>query len=168
MSTVQGQIFGAHPAAGPESESLDWAVIYAKKRGEVRIIAVGEQETVSWNDIDEAAERKLDRGEIIENIGMVELDIVDDDGFGEVVDEFAALIEEGGVVFVTFDNEPIAVGETGTLLQIVGDAANEVTRVAATVLEDPGEERGGGGFAVGAGGRLPRMKNSLSNSGREQ
>src|SRR4029077_10982797 len=71
-------------------------------------------------------------------------------GFGQIMDEFAALIEESSVVFVAFDNEPVAVRETRALAEIVWNAADEITGVQAVVLEYPGQERSGGGFAVGA------------------
>ena len=82
---------------------------------------------------------------------MVELEVVDDGDLGQVMDELAALVEEGGVVFVALDDEPLAVGEPRALAEVVRDAADEVAGVQAVVLEDPGQQRGGGGLAVRAG-----------------
>src|SRR5688500_12920555 len=93
----------------------------------------------------------MDRSEIVENIGVIELDIVDDDDFGQVVDELAALVEEGGVILIAFDDEELAVGETSALLETIGDAADEVAGVFAVVFEDPGKKGSGCPFAMGSG-----------------
>src|ERR1700677_2665573 len=67
------------------------------------------------------------------------------------MEELAAFVEKGGVVFVAFENEPGAVGEASALAEIVGDAADEEAGIESVVIEDPGQEGGGGGFAMGAG-----------------
>ena len=46
--------------------------------------------------------------------------------FRQVMDELAALVEKGGVVFVAFDDEPFAVGEARALAEIVGNAADQI------------------------------------------
>ena len=79
---------------------------------------------------------------------MVELEVVDDHCLGEVVDELAALVEKRGVVFVALKHAPFAVGEARPLAKVVRDAADEKTRVEPVVLEQPGEQGGGGGLAV--------------------
>ena len=70
---------------------------------------------------------------------------------GQVMDELAALVEKRRVVFVALDDEPLAVGETRALAEIVRDAADEKAGVQPVVLEHPGQQRSGGGFAVRAG-----------------
>ncbi|MNC91112.1 hypothetical protein D3C83_73080 [compost metagenome] len=50
-------------------------------------------------------ELALDGREVVEDVGVVELQVVQDRGARAVVDELAALVEEGGVVFVGFDDE---------------------------------------------------------------
>src|SRR3954471_11833462 len=81
---------------------------------------------------------------------MVEFEVVDDRDLRQVMDELAALIEEGCVVFVAFDNEPFTVRETRALAEVVWNAADKIARVEAVVFEDPGEERSSGGLTVGA------------------
>src|SRR5207237_1710347 len=84
-------------------------------------------------------------------VGVIEFDVVDDGYFREVMNELAALVEEGGVIFVAFDDEPVAFGEAGALAEVVGDATDEVARIVAIVFENPGEQGCGGGLAVRAG-----------------
>jgi hypothetical protein len=50
------------------------------------------------------------RGQVVEDVGVVELQVVQDGRARAVVDELAALVEEGGVVFVGFDHKERAVG----------------------------------------------------------
>ena len=69
----------------------------------------------------------------------------------QVMDELAALVEKGGVVFVALDDEPFAVGEARALAEIIRNAADQVARVEAVVLENPRQQRGRRGLAVGAG-----------------
>ena len=49
----------------------------------------------------------LDRFQVVKDIGVIELKVVEDQRARAVMDEFGALIEEGTVVFVSFDNEKI-------------------------------------------------------------
>ena len=88
--------------------------------------------------------------EVLEDVRVIEFQVVDDRDLGLVMDELAALVEEGGVVFVALDDEPFAVGEARALREIVRDAADEIARVQAVVLEDPGEQRGRRRFAMRA------------------
>ena len=82
---------------------------------------------------------------------MVELDVVHDDQLGHVVDEFAPLVEEGGVVFVAFEHDVLGIAETRPLAQVFGDAADQITRLQPRAFQNPREQGGGGGLAVGAG-----------------
>ena len=82
---------------------------------------------------------------------MVEFEVVDDGDFRQVMDELAALVEKGRVVFVALDDEPFAVGEPRALAEIVRDAADEIARIQAVVLENPRQQRSRGGLAVRAG-----------------
>ena len=92
----------------------------------------------------------LDFAEAPKNISVVKLEVVDDNGLGQVVDELAALVEKRGVVFVALNNEPVAVGETCALAKVVWDAADEEAGVEAVMIEQPGEQRCGRCFSVGA------------------
>ena len=115
------------------------------------IVAVAEQQAVARHEPDEMAERLLHRREVGEDVRVIELEVVDDGDFGQVMDELAALVEKRRVVFVALDDEPFAVGEPRALAEIVRDAADEIARVQPVVLEHPRQQRGGGGLAVRAG-----------------
>jgi hypothetical protein len=62
-------------------------------------------------------ELPLDGGQVVEDVGVVELQVVQDGRARAVVDELAALVEEGGVVFVGFDHER-AVGRLRARLRV--------------------------------------------------
>ena len=47
----------------------------------------------------------LDGGQVVEDVGVVEFQVVQDGRARAVVDELAPLVEEGGVVLVGFDDE---------------------------------------------------------------
>ena len=64
--------------------------------------------------------------------------------------ELRPLVEKRRVVFVSFDDKPFAVGEARALAQIVRDAADEIARIQAVVLENPGQQRCRRRFSVRA------------------
>src|SRR6476660_3065703 len=96
-------------------------------------------------------ERGLNRFQAVENVGVIELDVIDDRDLRQVMNELASFVEKGSVVLVPFDNKPFTVGETGALAKVVWDAADQVAGVEPIVLEHPGKQRRGGGLAMGPG-----------------
>ena len=82
---------------------------------------------------------------------MVELDVVNNDELRQVVDKFRALVEEGGVVFVAFNDEILRVPQTGSLSKVRWNASNQVSRGETGRFKDPRQNRGRRGFAVCAG-----------------
>src|SRR6188768_897210 len=95
--------------------------------------------------------RILNRFEAVENVGMVEFEIVDECNFRQIMNELAAFVEEGAVVFVPFNDKPFAVGKPGALSKIIGQSADEISRPEPVVFENPREQRGRGGLAMCAG-----------------
>ena len=148
---AEAQIETLHGIAFDEAEALHRTVRDVQQLSEVRIVAIAEQQAVARHEADEVAERFLHRVEIVEDVRVVEFQIVDDGDLRLVMDELAALVEKRGVVFVALDDEPFAVREPCALRKIVRDAADEIARVQAVVLEHPRQQRGRGGFAVRAG-----------------
>src|SRR5205814_9278230 len=122
---------------------FDWALGNVQQSSEVSIIAICKEQSVAWNEPDKMFERGFDGFEVFENVRVIEFEIVDDGDFRQVMNEFAALIKKRGVVFVAFDDEPFAIGETRALAEIVWNAANEIARVEPVMLEDPREQGGG-------------------------
>lgn len=98
-------------------------------------------------------ELPLDGREVVEDVGVVELEVVEDRRARAVVHELAALVEEGGVVLVGLDHEGRSVAEPGRDAEIERHPADQEARRLARALEHPGQHRGGGGLAVRAGHR---------------
>src|SRR4051812_7447545 len=110
---------------------------YVEQLREIRIITVGEQKTVARHEADEKFKLLFDRIQIFKNISVIELEIVDDRDFGQVMNELAALVEKRGVIFVAFDDEPFAVGEARALAEIVRNAPDEIARIQTVVFKNP-------------------------------
>ena len=101
-------------------------------------------------------ELALDRRQVLEDVGVVVFEVVQDRGARPVVDELAALVEEGGVVFVGLDDEwRLAAGSAGARrdTEVARYAADEKARCEAGRFQDPREHRGRRGLAVRAGDR---------------
>ena len=78
--------------------------------GDVGAAVVGDEAAAARDEVDQALEGGLDGGEVGVDVGVVELDVGEDGGVGEVVQELGALVEEGGVVLVAFEDEGAGVG----------------------------------------------------------
>ncbi len=61
----------------------------------------------------QVVELPLDGVEVVEDVGVVELEVVQHRRARAVVHELAALVEEGGVVLVCFDHEGLALAQPG-------------------------------------------------------
>ena len=93
----------------------------------------------------------LDGRQIFVDVGVIELEIVQDQRARTVVDELRALVEERGVVFIGFDDEELSPAEARTDRKISGHAADEEAGIEAGVLQYPGQHARGGGLAVRSG-----------------
>jgi hypothetical protein len=69
------------------------------------------------------------------------------------VHKLRALVEERRVVLIRLNDEQGSRTEARAHAEVRRHATDEKAGVAAGVLEDPGEERCGGGLAMGAGDR---------------
>ena len=82
---------------------------------------------------------------------MVEFEVIQNQDPGAVMNEFAAFVEEGGVVFVPLDDkggfEASGFIATG---QIQGHAPDQIPRVGFQFPQSMRGEGGGRGLAVGA------------------
>ena len=92
----------------------------------------------------------FDRGDVGVDVGVVELEIVEDHRPRPVMHELRAFVEESGVVFVGLDHEERSLTKSGTDAEIVGHTTDEKTRRQPCALENPGEHAGGRRLAVGA------------------
>ncbi len=114
----------------------------------ILIIAVEEHETVFRNEADHVPEGAFDRLEVVEDIGVIELDIVHDRNFGEVVDELGALVEKGGVIFIAFKDVDFGIVKTSPLPEIAGDASDHKTGALSGGFKNPRKKRGGCRFPM--------------------
>ena len=60
---------------------MNWTMINFQQRRNVRIVAIGDEEPVAGNEVDEAAKTVLDLREVFKNVRMVELKIVEHSNF---------------------------------------------------------------------------------------
>jgi len=85
----------------------------------------GNDAAAAGDEIDEAFEGGSDRVEVRIDVGMVELDVGEDEGVGKIVHELRALIEESRVVLVAFDDEGAAVAQMEAGAEVFRDATDE-------------------------------------------
>ena len=88
------------------------------------------------------------------DVGVIELDVVDDGDVGQVLQELRGLVEVGAVVLVAFDDERLALADAvagAVVAEIPRDAADEHRRIGAGRGQQPPGQRGGRGLAVRAG-----------------
>ena len=72
---------------------------------DIRIIAVGDNQPAPRHNRNQLAECPLNRREIGKDVGMIKLEIIQDDSIGKVVDKFAALIKKRCVILISFDDK---------------------------------------------------------------
>jgi len=90
-----------------------------------RTVDACHDQTGSGNDIDQPAECRLDRLEIRVNIRMIELDVLQQNNSGQIVQKLRSFIEKGGVVLIALDDEIGTVCKLKTASEIFGDAADK-------------------------------------------
>ncbi|MNT72665.1 hypothetical protein D3C72_2112910 [compost metagenome] len=66
---------------------------------------IGDHATGRWHGAHEVVKLPLDRRQVVKDVGVVKLQVVEHGGAGPVVHKLAALVEEGGVVFVCLDHK---------------------------------------------------------------
>ncbi len=82
---------------------------------------------------------------------MIELDVVYNPDIGQIAQKFGGFIEKGGIVFVALQDDIAVAADLKAAAKVVGNAADEKAWISAGAFKDPGQQRRGGGFAVGAG-----------------
>ena len=95
---------------------------------EIRVCCVVHHQPAARHDAQQVIELPLDGLEIGVDVGVVELEIVEDQRARPVVDEFGALVEECRVVFIGFDHEEWRVTEPRADVEIARHAADQETR----------------------------------------
>ena len=105
------------------------------------------------HDAHQVVELALDGADVGVNVGMVILEVVESQRARMVVHELRAFVEERRVVLIRLDDEVRSRTEARAHAEVRRHATDEKSGVAAGVLQDPRQERGGRGLAVGAGDR---------------
>ena len=137
-----------------EPERLDRADGRRRQRVRMRAVGAEQQQTVARHEIHETAERQQHRVEVGVDVGVVELDVVDDGDVGQVLQELRRLVEERAVVFVAFDDEVAARADAvarALRSEIERDAADQHRRIEAAMRQQPPGQRRGRRLAVRAG-----------------
>ena len=97
---------------------------------------------------DEVVELRFDGCQVGKDVGVVELEVVQDRGARKVVDELRALVEERRVVLVGLDDEGRRGAEQRGTPEVLRHAAHEEPRIQPRAGQDPGEHRCGRRLAV--------------------
>jgi len=124
---------------------------------------VTDDETAARNDVRQPPEDLLDLVEVPEDVGVVELDGPDQRRVRLVVHELRALVEECSVVLVSLDDERGTGADPVRAVEVLGEPADQEPGIAAGVVEDPGQHRGGRRLPVRAGDddRVPAGEEAL-------
>ena len=132
-------------------EGLDRAPDAARQHArQCRIAAVDDDAPLAWHAAQQVVELRLDGGQVGEDIGVVEFEIVQDQRGREVMHELAALVEQGRVVFVRLDDERAA-AQPRRHAKILWHATDQEARIAAGAFEYPGHHGAGRGLAMRSG-----------------
>src|ERR1700686_1820268 len=124
----------------PDSENL--AERFRHDFCAVRVVRIDENRTSAGYNIYQTAEAEFDFVEAWEDIGVVKLDIIDDNGLGKIMEKFGPFVEKGCVLFVSFEDEIVRIAKGRALPQVSCDAADKKTGVARSFAKDPGDQRG--------------------------
>jgi hypothetical protein len=101
---VDAHILNPHGGVLGKADLEDRRGALLHHRERVGVVGVDQHHAVARDDPHQVRERFLDRRQVVENIGVVELEIVDDDQLGQVMEELAPLVEKGRVVLVALEN----------------------------------------------------------------
>jgi len=138
---------------------------------QVVVVGIHDHPAVARHDAREVAEGALHVGQIAEDVGVVELQIVEHRDVRRVVDEFAALVEKRAVVLVALDHERIVEhAEVVAHRRIDGHAADQKTGIAPRGAQQVRGERGRGRLSVRAADDdiAPQLEHRLVQEGRQR
>ncbi len=110
------------------------------ERSRAGAVGADEQQPPARHEVHEAAEGQRHRREVRVDVGVVELDVVDDGDVGQVLQELGGLVEERAVVLVAFDHEVAALPDAiagSVLAEVARDAADEHARIEAAMGQQP-------------------------------
>jgi hypothetical protein len=105
----------------------------------IPVVRINEDKSSARHDIDQPPKAKLDFFKIGKDVSVVELNVIDNHCFREVMEKLRAFIEERGVVFITFNHEILGICERCPLSKVIRYTADQKTRVKARLAKEPGD-----------------------------
>ena len=113
-------------------------------------VAVGNQQTLHWHDLDQLAKRFPKRVGVGIEVDMVVLHPGQNQCLGTIVQKLGSTIEVGGVVLVAFDDETWARSAGEARLEVEGEPADEIPGILVAGRIDRSRESRSGGLSVGS------------------
>ena len=95
-------------------------------------------------------ELALDGGQIVKDVGVIELQVVQNGCARVVMDKLAAFVKKRSVVFISLNHKGLALPQAGGNAEVQGHAADQKAWAQPGLLQNPAGHGGGGGFAVRA------------------
>ena len=123
---------------------------HGERLRQARVAGVPDDAAAAGDDAYQVMELPLDGADVGVDVGVIVLEIVEDQRARPVVHELGALVEERAVVFVGLDDEERRGTQARAHAEVLGHATDQEPGVQPRVLEDPGQERRGRRLAVGA------------------
>src|SRR5580700_8995067 len=143
---------GLPVAVWREAEGLDRAERLRDVLLQVEALAPDQNAPAARDQVHQPAKLQGDRSQVGKDVRMVKFERREDELVGMVVEEFRRLVEEGGVIFVSFDDELVpATKAVAAVAEIGDDPANQKIGTTASDVENPGEHGRSGRLAVCAG-----------------
>ena len=153
-SDLEGPVWRgvARVPTGLVAKELDFAPATACKHPrKAGFTGVDDKPAGAWHSSHQMMKLRLDGGKIAEDIGVIELKVIENRGARPVVDKFAALIEKSRVVLVCFDHKTcVRHTRARRNTEILRNAADQKTRFQSCRIENPRQHRRSGGLSVRA------------------
>jgi hypothetical protein len=122
-----------------------------RQRRDARIVGIDDDDALGRHEADDLAEGLDDGGEVREEVGVVVLDVADEEVPGLVVEEFGAAVEESRVVLVALEDEVGALSAPVSAAEVLHLAAHQKARLPPRIEQKPGRQGRGRRLAVRAG-----------------
>src|SRR5690606_28745804 len=130
----------APPVAGRKTEAFNRRpAAFIDKRLQVRVSRVDDDLAVTRYGAKQLVKLPYDLVDVPVDVGMIELEVIEDDGTGPVVDELCALVKKSGVVFIGFDDKQLRIAESRGPREIPGNPAYQEAGLQSRVLQHEGE-----------------------------
>ena len=103
---------------------------------------IGHDPAGGRHDAHQMMKLSLDRRQIGEDVGVVELQVVENRRAWPVMHKLGPLVAERGVVLVRFDHKERRIGQPRRHTKVLRHTANQKARVEPAVFQHPGQQRG--------------------------